>query len=242
MFIVFKKDHILLGALVVLLALTVCVVGLNNFSKVASTATPEKLTVMLDAGHGGEDPGAVSKFSLIKEKDVNLILVNKVAALLKKDGVDVLFTREKDILQYPQDTNGETKMRKADLIKRKAMIDSSVANICVSIHLNEFTKAQYFGAQVFYPHNSEQSKSMAESIQMSIKKTADPENKRVALVRGKSKDMPIIIFKNLIKPTCVVECGFLSNVEDDMRLATNEYQDKMAQSIKDGIMTYWAQH
>jgi len=244
MLLVLKKDHILLGALMVLLALMVCILGLSNFSRVANTTTPQSLTVILDAGHGGEDPGAVSLYSGIKEKDVNLLIVNKVAELLKKDGVNVLFTRDKDELKYPAGTTSETAMRKADLNNRKLMIDNSTANFCVSVHLNSLPKSQakWFGAQCFYPHNSEESKAIANMIQTSIKKSADPANTRLALVRGKANELPIVIFKNLVKPTCIVESGFLSNPEDDKRLATNEYQDKMAQAIKDGIMTYWAQH
>ena len=237
MIIVLKKDHLALFSL--LCVMGVCLylfgtVGVEEQQVVAS----DKKTVIIDAGHGGEDPGAVSDYSGACEKDINLTIAKSVEALLKKDGYNVLMTRTEDKLVYPAETTGYTAKRKADLTRRKEFIDSSDASIAVCIHLNKFQKTQYWGAQTFYPHNSDESKRLAESIQAQIKKTADPQNERAALVRGKPNDLPIMLFRDLVKPTVVVECGFLSNEEDEKRLTTKEYQDKLALAVKDGIIEY----
>ena len=94
--------------------------------------------------------------------------------MLRLDGFEVIMTRNNDMLKYPEGTAGETAKRKADLTNRKNMIDTSDASIAVSIHLNKFVQEKYWGAQTFYPHNSQESKTLAEIMQASIKKHADP--------------------------------------------------------------------
>lgn len=239
MFIVLRKDHLTLAALLLALVVAVSIFGIsyNPKSKIAS-AVNGKACVILDAGHGGEDPGAVSDNLKICEKDINLVIAKKVQALLEKEGIKVMMTRTEDTLNYPEGTTGYTAKRKADLLTRKATIDSSDASLAVSVHLNKFPQTQYWGAQTFYPHKSPESQKLAEDIQGQIKKTADSQNNRSALVRGKPDDLPIVLFADLKKPTVVVECGFLSNPEDEQRLNSDEYQQKMAVSIKDGILQY----
>lgn len=237
MIIVLKKDHLALLSLLCVMGVCLYLFGTVGVEEKA-VASADKKTIIIDAGHGGEDPGAVSDISGVCEKDVNLAIAKAVEGLLKKDGYKILMTRTEDKLEYPADTTGYTAKRKADLTRRKEFIDASEACIAVSIHLNKFQKTQYWGAQTFYPHNSDESKRLAECIQAQIKKTADPSNERAALVRGKPNDLPIMIFRDLVKPTVVVECGFLSNTEDEKRLNTKEYQDKLAVAIKDGIIEY----
>ena len=241
MLVVLKKDHVVLAAILLALVIGISVFGISYTPRADMAAATDggERCVILDAGHGDEDPGAVSDNLKINEKDINLLIVKKVEDLLKKDGIKVTLTRSEDMLKYPEGMAGYTAKRKADLIGRKQMIDSSDADIVVSVHLNKFPQPQYWGAQAFYPHNSADSKMLAESIQGEIKKTADPKNEREALVRGKPNELPIVIFKDLTKPTVVVESGFLSNPEDEQRLASGGYQQKLAQAIRDGIMGYF---
>jgi len=197
----------------------------------------DALTVIIDPGHGGEDPGAVGDNIQLKEKDINLIIGKRLKELLMEDGFNVIMTREEDGLLYKEGTKGYTNKRRQDLLNRKKIMDESEADIVVSIHMNKFPQSQYHGAQTFFPKNSEESKRLAQCIQRSLRDMVDPENKREALV----KDTEILILKNIKKPTVIVECGFLSNAEEEQKLSTQEYQEKLAAAIKEGIKKYYGE-
>ena len=192
-------------------------------------------TVVLDPGHGGEDPGAVSSYSGAKEKDITLIIANKAKALLESAGYKVIMTRTEDVLAYDDEDVSMTRKRRQDLLKRKKLMDESGADIVVSIHLNSFTDDSYSGAQVFYTKESLSSKKLAASLQSALKETLDPQNEREALL--KSED--IIITKNCRITTVIAECGFLSNQAEESRLCTEAYQDKIAEALKSGIDAYF---
>lgn len=191
--------------------------------------------VVLDAGHGGEDPGVVSDYSGLAEKDLNLRITQFVKGLLEQDGYTVFLTRSEDVLQYSSGTKGIYEKRKQDLTKRKKIIDESNADIAVSIHMNGFKDTQYKGAQTFFPPSSVDSERLAKSIQNTMVSAIDPDNKRVALLKKER----IMIFKNLKVPTALIECGFLSNSEEEAKLKTLEYQEKVAKAIKMGIDGYF---
>jgi N-acetylmuramoyl-L-alanine amidase len=115
------------------------------------------------------------------------------------------------------------------------MMDEGSADIVVSVHLNKFPQTQYFGAQTFYPPNSPESQKLAGIIQKKLIEIVDPNNKREAML----KKEPIIILKDAKTTTTIVECGFLSNPEEEKLLGTKEYQDKLALAIKEGIVKYF---
>ena len=144
-------------------------------------------------------------------------------------------TREEDKLVYKEGTTDITDKRRQDLTRRKEIMDNSGADIVVSIHLNDFSQSKYYGAQVFYPPNSEDSKNLAVNVQKVLREDVDPTNKREALV----KSTPILILRNLKTPTVVVECGFLSNEQEEEKLRTESYQKKIAKAIKKGIDNYF---
>jgi N-acetylmuramoyl-L-alanine amidase len=114
-------------------------------------------------------------------------------------------------------------------------MDESGADLVVSIHLNKFPESKYSGAQVFFPPQSPESKLAAECIQKSLREMVDPNNKREAML----KNTDIMILHALKTPTVIVECGFLSNPEEEKRLANTEYQDKLVLAIKEGILKYY---
>jgi len=172
----------------------------------------------------------------LKEKDVNLDIAKKLKKLLEAENYKVHMTREEDRLEY-KDTDSETEMRRQDLTRRKNMMDTCGADIVVSIHQNKFDQSQYYGAHVFYPPNQEEGKKLATSLQTAIKELADPSNERVA----QKKEKPIIIIRNPKTTTAIVECGFLSNKDEESRLQTDEYRDKLAVAIKEGINRYFKQ-
>ena len=190
--------------------------------------------VVLDAGHGGEDPGVVSEYSGIAEKDLNLRIAKLVEDLLKQDGYTVLMTRTEDILQYTKGTTKIYDKRKQDLTRRRNLIDESNADIAISIHMNGFKDTQYKGAQTFFPPSSPDSERLCKALQNSLV-SIDPNNKRVSLL----KTDRIILFKNVKVQTALIECGFLSNFDEEIKFKTLEYQEKLAKSIKLGIDSFF---
>lgn len=237
MVFILRKDKIALIALIFLLSITIYSLNIGTRSTAIEVTngnvTPK--TIIIDAGHGGEDPGATSDYSDLKEKDVNLNIAYKLKELLEAENYKVVMTREEDLLQYKEGSKGYDNMRGQDLTIRKKLIDESGADIVVSVHLNKFHLTQYYGAQVFFAPRSLESKKLAKEIQKSLRENVDPDNKREALV----KDAKLIILRNLTVPTAIVECGFVSNEEEEKKLATKEYQDKLALAIKEGIKKYF---
>src|SRR5690606_27471736 len=193
-----------------------------------------KRTVIVDAGHGGEDPGKISSYSGIKEKDLNLKIAFKVKELLEQDHYNVIMTREEDKLDYKEGIKDIYYKRLQDLTRQKEIMDNSGADIVVSIHANSFTDPRYYGAQTFYPAESPESKKLAECIQKSLRDKVDKDNKRQPQVKP-----TIVITRNLKTPTVIVETGFLSNAGEESKLATDEYQALIAKAIKKGIDDYF---
>lgn len=194
----------------------------------------DKKVVVLDPGHGGEDPGAVSDYNGIKEKDVNLIIANNVKGILQNENIEVLMTRSEDELVYEEGTTNVVQKRKQDLLNRKKFMDDSNANAIVSIHLNKFPRNEFWGAQTFYPAKPKESKKLAVEIQKVIREDVNPDNKREAL----EKKETIIILKDVVNPMAIVECGFLSNEEEEKNLGNSDYQVKLSQAIAKGIINF----
>lgn len=238
MVVVISKNRIAVILMIFLLAITVYSYNLEqkNLASTVANVKDQKI-VVIDAGHGGEDPGAVSDYSGLSEKEVNLEIALKVRDLLEKENYKVIMTRTEDMLKYNATLTNIVQKRREDLLTRKKIMDESGADIVVSIHLNKFPQTKYFGAQTFFPPNSPESQRLARSIQQEIRDKIDPENKREALVKKDS----IIILKNLKTPTTIVECGFLSNEDEEKKLRTKEYQEQIAVAIARGIQNYFEQ-
>lgn len=246
MIVVLRKSNIVF--ITMILALSLVLYGINaaivtgktdnsleeNVAAVPADFGKGKI-VILDPGHGGEDPGAVSDKLGIKEKEVNLYIAGEVKKMLEASGYKVIMTRTEDFLEYDETAKSNTAKRRQDLIRRKGIMDSQGADIVVSIHLNKFTDSKYKGAQVFFPKNSKSSQKLAISLQASLIENVDKENTREALVKKEE----IIILKNLKTTTAIVECGFLSNVDEEAKLGEKAYRDKLAKAIKIGIDGYF---
>ncbi len=236
MIIVLRKSNVILIGLIFALLLAIYSLNMNVDSQTATAAnkTTDRKTVIIDAGHGGEDPGKISSYSGLKEKELNLKIAFKVKELLEKDQYNVIMTREEDKLVYKEGTTDIYYKRLQDLTRRKEIMDNGGANIVVSIHTNSYPEKQYYGAQTFYPGDSPESKKLAECIQKSLKDNVDKSNKREPQLK-----QPIVITKNLKTPTTIVECGFLSNADEERKLGTDEYQSHIAEAIKKGIDSYF---
>ena len=178
--------------------------------------------VVIDAGHGGHDPGKVGVNDAL-EKDINLQIAQKVKKHLEKNGIQVIMTREDDAME-------DTKLE--DMKKRVALINEIKPAITVSIHQNSYSDASVKGAQVFYYAGSEVSKEVASLMQEELRKV-DTENTRQI-----KSNSDFYMLKKTEVPTIIVECGFLSNPGEAEKLTSEEYQEEMAQAICSGIMTW----
>lgn len=232
--IVIKKKWILFFMVVVLV---IVVMGyLFNSYRYAAVATfMPTLTkvIVLDPGHGGVDPGAVSKNGVM-EKDINLAIAKYLKEYLEQSGAVVILTRSEDVGLYSE--GGSLRKKKnEDLRKRKEIVENSGADLFITIHLNAFQQVQYYGAQTFYPNNNLAGKSLAESIQRELVNTLDKRNKRVALPKD-----GVYVIKGLDIPAVLVECGFLSNPNEEKLLRKSDYQKKIAWAIYVGIQNYFA--
>ena len=185
----------------------------------------KKVVVVIDAGHGGHDPGKVGVNDAL-EKDINLQIAEKVKKYLEKNEIEVVMTREDDVME-------DTKLE--DMKKRVALINKTKPVITVSIHQNSYSDPNVKGAQVFYFTGSEVSKEAASLMQEELRKI-DSEN--IRQIKGNNE---FYMLKKTELPTIIVECGFLSNPGEAEKLVSEEYQEQMAQAICSGIMTWLSQ-
>jgi N-acetylmuramoyl-L-alanine amidase len=189
----------------------------------------EQLVVVIDPGHGGRDPGKVGVNDSL-EKDINLSIAFKLKTLLELNDIKVVMTREEDMGLY-SDTDRNKK--NADLNKRIEIIQSSGAELAISIHQNSFTEEYVKGAQVFYHKESAPGKQLAEIIQEQLKETIKDGNHRKAKANSD--------YYMLRKTECtlvIVECGYMSNYSEAALLINEEYQEKLAWGIHLGIMKF----
>lgn len=189
------------------------------------------LVVVIDPGHGGIDGGTISKNG-VKESDINLEISLKLKKFIEQGGGKVILIRDSDKGLYSA-MGTIRKKKQEDLVNRRNIIDKSGADLVISIHQNYFSESYCFGAQTFYPKYPAGSKILAEYIQEELVTGIDNGNKRVT----KQKN-DIILLKNCVVPTVLVECGFLSNPNEEKLLQDNEYQNKIAWNIYLGILRY----
>lgn len=230
-----KYKYIIISVAVIITSLLILKVR-NASADVMEYMPVANKIIVLDAGHGGIDPGAMNKDNTILEKDVNLEITKKLRDLLESSGATVIMTREKDVSLYQEDGNKTIRQKYNENLKnRKKIIDESNADIFVSIHLNAFEQSKYSGAQTFYPKGKDDGKELAQFIQDELKRVVDKENNR----KIKPRD-DIYLLKNTNMPSVLIECGFLSNEKESQLLADSKYQDKIAWAIYVGIQKYLA--
>ena len=198
-----------------------------------SAAYKNRNTVILDAGHGGFDGGAVASDGTV-EKDINLKITLASAKFLRQSGFNVILTRENDVSTDDVETEKISTRKKSDLKNRLNLMKDYKDAVFVSIHLNKFTTSAANGSQVFYSR-SEESKRLGDCIQKSIVAKLQPENTRV----NKLATSSTYLLYNATVPSVLVECGFLSNKSELEKLKDQDYQNKMAFSIYCGILEYF---
>lgn len=193
----------------------------------------EKSIILLDPGHGGMDSGAVSKDGIM-EKEINLKIGNKLKDKLSKKGYEVFMTRDGDNGLYTKE--GRTRKKKIeDLNNRCKLKESTKCNMFISIHLNMFPQSKYHGAQVWYSKN-ENSKRLANILQNNLINDLDKNNNRKE--KAALNSYKVLRCRDNV-PSVLVECGFLSNTEEKNKLTSNDYQDKIAESIAKSVDDYY---
>lgn len=205
--------------------------GINTVKNVMnhSKSEPAKKVVVIDAGHGGRDPGKIGVNNVL-EKDINLAIAMKLKTFLELNDLEVIMTRTEDMGHYSE---SDSNKKMADLRKRVSMIEESNPIVAVSIHQNSFEQKKYKGAQVFYHSKSTDGKALAEVVQAQIKETVKDDNNRKAKANS-----DYYLLKKSSCPLIIVECGFLSNDQEAKLLADEAYQEKMAWAIHLGIMRH----
>ena len=171
------------------------------------------------------------------EAQTNLKIVLKIQNLLEQSGAKVILTRSDENSIYDIDSKTLRQKKFSDIHNRVEIGNESSADIFVSIHLNKIPQSEYWGWQTFYKKESEEGKKLATLIQENINKTIQKNNTRVPMEINN-----VYIIDHVKIPTTIVECGFLSNPEEEKLLLTDEYQNKLAWGIYTGIMDYFYQN
>lgn len=234
--IILSKKRIMIVASVIMVALFVFAIQTNtkNTNVVQTVALPvSNKVIVLDAGHGKPDEGAQSSTGTT-EAETNLKIALKVQSLLEQSGAIVILTRSDDEAIYDLDSKTLKQKKISDIHNRVKIGNEAQADIFVSIHLNKIPQEQYWGWQCFYKEGNEQSIKLAKSLQENLNESIQKENKRVAM-----KLENVYIMKHVEIPISIVECGFLSNKEEEKLLLEDSYQDKLAWGIYNGIIDYF---
>lgn len=224
------RHRVLFGAAAVacsvLLTLGVCLYALNE-----TAAGYFELTVVIDAGHGGIDGGVVGRLTGQKESDINLAVSRRLQTELENAGLRVVQTRPTEAGLYGVSTSG---YKKRDMQKRAQIIRDSVPSAVISVHQNFFSLSSRRGAQVFYRAGSEASYLLACAVQTEL----NGMEECVRSVQPLTGDYYILNCSEF--PSVIVECGFLSNAQDEALLTDGDYQTKLAQTICRGALTFLA--
>lgn len=198
----------------------------------AAAEAAERPVIVLDAGHGGLDSGAVGKNGTL-EKDVNLSIVRILRDMLELSGFEVVLTRSEDISIYDAGVEGIRNQKLSDMDNRLEIIQSYPDSIFLCIHQNNYTDPKYFGGQMFYNNNNPDNRTLAQIMQNRFAEL-QPGNDREIKLSGDE----LFLLKSNPNPSLMIECGFLSNPDEEARLSTWEYQQQVAFTIYGGVMEF----
>ena len=217
--------------------LILCALSLNMIAKKYGIGTETsadasfKPTVVIDAGHGGEDGGAVGVNGCI-EKNINLDIALILNDLLRASGIETVMTRTEDVMLYDEAVPGKKKVQ--DVRKRVEIAEETEGSVTVSIHMNTYPSPKYKGAQVYYSPNHSESEVIARTVQNTFKEHLQPDNQREI----KAATSAIYLLHNVKTPAVLVECGFISSPEEAELLSDESYRHKVACTIYASIIEY----
>lgn len=224
------------------LKFTACMAGIFAFLAVCARITDRALPtsaiasdrplIVLDAGHGGLDSGAVGKTGLL-EKDVNLSVVKHLQQLLEMSGFRTVLTRTEDISIYDPGTEGIRNQKLSDMDNRLEIVQSYPDSIFLCIHQNNYTDPQYFGGQMFYNNNNPDNRTLAQIMQNRFAQLQHGNDREIKLTGDE-----LFLLKSNPNPSLMIECGFMSNPDEEAKLGTAEYQQQLAFTIYSGVLEY----
>lgn len=227
--LIITKKQIIIAILCVIIAL-VFLFGGMGIAKAASVSPEYKYVVVIDPGHGGIDGGVVSD-SGYKESEFNLAMSRDLEKFLTDSGFKVILTRQDENGLYEEDASNK---KKSDMLARKKIIEENKPDFVISIHANKYPGDSRRGAQVFFDEMSAEGKSLAGSIQSGLNLL----NKKFVGREFSELSGDYFMLKCTQKPSVIVECGFLSNTEDEKLLTSAEYRQQLAFAIYSGIVAY----
>ena len=226
--IVFKKSALIVLSLIVAIG---AAIGVFCGIAVSASSSAGERVIVIDAGHGGIDAGVLGVNTSVKESDINLAIAKQLKGFFTDAGFNTVLTRKTNAGLYGLATKG-FKMR--DMKKRKEIIENCNADMVISIHQNSCPIPSRRGGQVFFDKGSECGKQLADCIQTALNGMEECVKKSTALVGD------YYMLKCTKNPSVIVECGFLTNAEDEKLLSSTKYQKKIAYAIFKGAITYYA--
>lgn len=234
-----KKSIIaIITAFLIILSAMLYLTFMANFSAAEASSMPiTQKTVIVDAGHGGDDGGAIGIDGTV-EKDINLDIALKLEKILKFYGFNVIMTRTQDVMTCDDGLDSLRKRKISDIHNRFELMRKNPDAIFISVHQNKFEDSSQHGTQVFYSGNDERSKELAEAIQTSVTLTLQRKNDRVVKKSGSG----IYLLYHAKIPAVLVECGFISNSDEVKKLKDERYRMKLAILIADGLLKYLSNH
>lgn len=234
-----KKSIIaIITAFLIILSAMLYLTFMANFSAAEASSMPiTQKTVIVDAGHGGDDGGAIGIDGTV-EKDINLDIALKLEKILKFYGFNVIMTRTQDVMTCDDGLDSLRKRKISDIHNRFELMRKNPDAIFISVHQNKFEDSSQHGTQVFYSGNDERSKDLAEAIQTSVTLTLQRKNDRVVKKSGSG----IYLLYHAKIPAVLVECGFISNSDEVKKLKDESYRMKLAILIADGLLKYISNH
>ena len=234
-----KKSIIaIITAFLIILSAMLYLTFMANFSAAEASSMPiTQKTVIVDAGHGGDDGGAIGIDGTV-EKDINLDIALKLEKILKFYGFNVIMTRTQDVMTCDDGLDSLRKRKISDIHNRFELMRKNPDAIFISVHQNKFEDSSQHGTQVFYSGNDERSKELAEAIQTSVTLTLQRKNDRVVKKTGSG----IYLLYHAKIPAVLVECGFISNSDEVKKLKDESYRMKLAILIADGLLKYLSNH
>ncbi len=216
-------------------AVCICIIGyaalrMNENIIVTSSLTPDDLVLIFDAGHGGIDGGCSTADGKV-EKTINLNIAHSLRDLSKLFGYNVELTRDSDKSIYNKGVTGIRNQKISDMENRLEIFNKYNNSICISIHQNTFSDPKYSGAQIFYSEKNDFNEQLASIMQQRFVTNLQPDNQREIKLCG--SELYLCYFCN--NPTIMIECGFLSNPEEALKLTNYDYQKKVAFTVFTGI-------
>lgn len=230
-FVIDKKKLVLLSGIFIL---STTLAGTITARAVKLIMSP-KVSVIIDAGHGEPDGGCVGALGSI-EQEINLSVAKKTAEILEAKNISTLMTRSNSLGLWTEKSKTIREKKIEDMHNRAAIMKKSRANLFISIHMNSYPNSSAQGLRIFYDRNHEEIKRLAESIQEKIGQVTGAKTSAV-----KPADKSLFLLKDTPMPSILVECGFLTNPQEEKKLTSSEYQAKLAWAIADAVEKYFNQ-